>query len=228
MSVHDFNWKAPGVVDQLEQLWRSGHSASQIAAKMGLSRNAVIGKCQRLGLTAASRLDGVKLIRKTYTFVRKGVLVQDTMPPRARAMKAPPVRSGPASPRGAKRTPPRQGPHLKPGAVFGPVATLDPAEALKRSSAAAEAGKKLVDAFAAPANDDAILLLERRFGQCSWPVGEPDRPANQMCCGQPVDLFANRGIPTYCAAHGTRAVSRTRLGGAPDAKAYERSLRRVA
>lgn len=126
---------------------------------------------------------------------------------------------------GARPTP---APHLKPGAVFGPVSTLDPVEAQERSDAQAAWGKKLLAGFAAPENDDAILLTERRFGQCSWPVGEPDRPANQLCCGQPVPADANRGIPTYCSKHAARAISRVRLGGAPDAKAYERSLRRVA
>lgn len=217
MSEHRGNnatWP-PARVEKLKKLWAEGKSGAEIAEILGggLSRAAVIGKANRVGCAAR----GAPANFATYM-------------PTVRRDRVPTVK--PAKQAGAvnarKGRPPKQGPHLKPGAVFGPVETLDPAEALKRSNAQAEAGKKLIDAFAVPANDDAILLIERKFGQCSWPVGEPDRPANQMCCGQPVAPDANKATQSYCPAHGLRAVSRSRLGGAPDAKAYERSLRRVA
>ena len=39
-------------IDRLKQLWTEGHSASQIAAMLGeVTRNAVIGKVHRLGLS---------------------------------------------------------------------------------------------------------------------------------------------------------------------------------
>jgi GcrA cell cycle regulator len=42
-------WDAAGVV-LLKKLWASGHSAGQIASRLGLSRNAVCAKLLRLGL----------------------------------------------------------------------------------------------------------------------------------------------------------------------------------
>ena len=39
-------------VDKLKKLWAEGYTASEIAAKLGgLTRNAVIGKVHRLGLS---------------------------------------------------------------------------------------------------------------------------------------------------------------------------------
>lgn len=51
------NW-SDDRTDQLKKLWNDGLSASQIAAELGhITRNAVIGKVRRLGLTG--RLPGV-------------------------------------------------------------------------------------------------------------------------------------------------------------------------
>lgn len=217
MSEHRGNnaiWP-PARVEKLKKLWGEGKSGTEIAEILGggLSRAAVIGKANRVGCAAR----GSPANFATYM-------------PTVRRDRAPAVR--PAKQAGAinarQGRPPKQGPHLKPGAVFGPVATLDPVEAQKRSDAASAAGKTLLDAFAAPANDDAIPLISRGRFQCAWPVGEPARPADQLCCGARVQFEGNAATESYCAKHALRAVQRTTLGGKPDVKAYERSLRRYA
>ena len=47
-------------VEILEALWSEGRSARDIAEKLGVTRNAVIGKANRLGLShnSAARTDG--------------------------------------------------------------------------------------------------------------------------------------------------------------------------
>src|ERR1700716_2015046 len=43
-------------VEQLKKLWEAGHSASQSAAELGnVTRNAVIGKVHRLGLSGRAK-----------------------------------------------------------------------------------------------------------------------------------------------------------------------------
>lgn len=213
-ATHSAGWTPEREAEAKRLYIDQGMSAAETAKALGggVTRNGVIGIAHRRGWMNDHRQ------KPTST---------------GRPLRAPSVSAGPANPRGVRghpsgAKPPKPGPHLKPGAVFGLVATLGPEEAKRRSEASAAAGRKLVSAFAAPANDDAILLINRRAFQCSWPVGEPERPADQLCCGQPVPEGANKAVPTYCEAHAARAVNRSMLGSKPDVKAYERSLRRFA
>lgn len=50
----DFVW-ADEHVERLKQLWAEGLSASECGARMGVSRNSVIGKIHRLGLSGKYR-----------------------------------------------------------------------------------------------------------------------------------------------------------------------------
>lgn len=61
---HAAGW-TEGRVDQLKQLWADGWSAKQIAAELGsVTRNAVIGKVHRLGLSGRSKMrDLIKRLR---------------------------------------------------------------------------------------------------------------------------------------------------------------------
>lgn len=42
----------PQTIRQLCQLWADGHSLNDIGIKLGVTRNAVVGKAHRLGLKA--------------------------------------------------------------------------------------------------------------------------------------------------------------------------------
>lgn len=186
--------------DIAKALWKQGYSADQIAKKLpGRSRNAVIGRIHRLGLSDAGR----------------GKL------PTPRPTRAPAVSSHRAAP-------PKPGQQNRPGSVFGKVSIANPEETERKRQACQAEGERVRAGMAEPANDTAVPLIERGRFQCSWPVGEPPRPAEQMCCGMPVPEGANPSVESYCAKHAQRAVSRTLVGGKPDAKVYERSLRRFA
>ncbi|MEN0076338.1 MAG: GcrA family cell cycle regulator, partial [Paracraurococcus sp.] len=45
------DWTAEAI-DQLRSLWAEGHSTAEIGRRMGISKNAVVGKAHRLNLPA--------------------------------------------------------------------------------------------------------------------------------------------------------------------------------
>lgn len=179
----------------LRTLWPKGFSASEISSRLrNRSRNSVIGRITRLGLSALGRAEPVKPARNA----------------KSASVKAPRPKA-PAQP------------------VLGvPFPVVAPEVADAARAAAASKGRKAANAFLIPANDDSIPLLSRRRFQCAWPVGRPPRPAEQLCCGQPVDPTGNKAVASCCAHHAGLAVARVLKGGAPDEKRYERAMRRWA
>lgn len=84
-------------VEILSKLWRDGRSASQIARDLGsgITRNAVIGKIHRLGLSgrAAPRLPGAG--RPDQRRARQGRIPRRVAP--VRALPPPPLPTAPPS-----------------------------------------------------------------------------------------------------------------------------------
>lgn len=77
-------------VEELKKLWAEGHSASQIAARMGgVTRNAVIGKVHRLGLSGRAAPAKPKSV---VTESPRLAQSEDTAAPRA-GLERKPVRS---------------------------------------------------------------------------------------------------------------------------------------
>lgn len=69
------------------ELWRQGFSAGQIALRLrGVSRNAVIGKLHRLGLTDSDRKTDratqVRVRRNRKRFYKSNAIPEDWTPPR--------------------------------------------------------------------------------------------------------------------------------------------------
>lgn len=63
-------------IEQLKKLWEAGYTASNIASELGgITRNAVIGKAHRLGLSgrmkSKSKVSSVSIVRKRKMPVNK-------------------------------------------------------------------------------------------------------------------------------------------------------------
>lgn len=198
-----FIWTTDRIAKLKRVYIEQGLSAAEAASALGVgcTRNAVIGKAHREGWMKEHRQ------KPTSTVVRRELVPAQTK---------------------IRPTPPRPGPQRKAAVIIGPITNTTPEEAERKAEVAAIAGAQMIDRFTEAANDTAVPLLERRRFQCSWPVGVPVRPAEQLCCGLPVPEEANKSVETYCAGHAAKAVARVLKGGKPDAKAYERSMRRWA
>lgn len=198
-----------------ERAWKAGHSGAEIARKLpGRTRNAIIGVAHRRGWAQASRKAPAAPAQPEAK--QPAPVVAALAPPAA--LKAPPMKPA------RHRTAPRPGPQKKTPVAFGYVNATTHAEAQKKREDALNFGERVIRDFTSPSNDDAIPLIQRRFGQCSWPVGEPDRAANQLCCGQPVIGERTKSTATYCDQHRLRAAPT----GVPSVRDLARSIRRAA
>ena len=169
-------------VEILKKLWGEGQSASQIAKELGgVTRNAVIGKVHRLGLSnRATSSSSSKSESKTKASVKS---ISDTKrgSSKASASKVTTANS-PAEPRSNVTNLRRQiipaGQPLPPQ----PSANEISPEALARVSEIEKKAKK-------------ISLLELTERTCKWPVGDP-ATEDFWFCGLP----SQAGKP-YCEAH---------------------------
>ena len=159
-------------VELLKRLWGEGQSASQIAKELGgVTRNAVIGKVHRLGLsnraTAAAKTEAqAKPDTKSETTARRKAdpvaKEQDTKPSASLARRQ-------IIPAGQPLPPQPSANEISP-------------EALAKVSEIEKKAKK-------------ISLLELTERTCKWPVGDPATP-DFWFCGLPTQS----GKP-YCEAH---------------------------
>jgi len=105
-------------IDQLRVLWSEGHSTAEIGRRMGISKNAVVGKAHRLSLPARPspiRREGAARpgpVRRSPTPARP------SLPP-LRRLEAAPVPSASVAPRPAP-VPAATAPAKAPSAVVRP------------------------------------------------------------------------------------------------------------
>ena len=164
-------------VELLKKMWNEGQSASQIARELGgVTRNAVIGKVHRLGLSNRAGGAASAAPAEKPATAAKSRPAAKTSAPRADAAQA---KEAPARP-----SPPQRRPIITAGQPLPPQPAPNeiPAEALKRQSEVEKKSKKL-------------RLMELTERTCKWPVGDPATDEFWFC-----GLAVQPGKP-YCEAH---------------------------
>ncbi|WP_293576828.1 GcrA family cell cycle regulator [Phaeobacter sp.] len=175
-------------VELLKKMWGEGQSASQIAKELGgVTRNAVIGKVHRLGLSnrnSGSSKAAAEPKEKAAAAPKPAAAPAAPKPkPQPKTEPARPVKAEPAATEAKPATPARRqiipaGQPLPPQ----PSANEISPEALAKVNEIEKKAKKL-------------SLMELTERTCKWPVGDP-ATEEFWFCGLPVQ----QGKP-YCEAH---------------------------
>jgi GcrA cell cycle regulator len=174
----------------LRVLWAEGLSTAEIGRRMGISKNAVVGKAHRLNLPARP-----SPIRRAPGQVAQPCAPRVTpRPATARPMPMLPVQR----PRGAVQpgqAHPGQGFSSRPGLMATSPQHASPAFAAPRPAQMSSRPQPL------------------RFGNatCCWPIGEPGTPGFRFC-----NAPAIAGKP-YCEEHAALAYVRAKPDRREDA-----------
>ncbi|MBY4895062.1 GcrA cell cycle regulator [Rhodobacteraceae bacterium N5(2021)] len=171
-------------VETLKKMWGEGQSASQIAKELGgVTRNAVIGKVHRLGLSNRSG-GGASAPSKHAPAAKEAPAAKAA--PAPKPAPAPEAKAAEPAPAPVQRT--NIMPLRKPIAPAGqplppqPSANEISPEALAKVSEVEKHAKR-------------ISLMELTERVCKWPIGDP-ATEDFYFCGLPVQ----QGKP-YCDAH---------------------------
>lgn len=182
-------------VETLKRMWAEGQSASQIAKELGgVTRNAVIGKVHRLGLS--NRAGGPGGRDEEAEEPPAAAAPADPAPRTAAEAAAAPrpseVRAVPAAGPAADRPAPAS--NVTPLPVRKPIAVpgqpLPPQPSANEISPEALASVREVEKRAR-----RLTLMELTERTCKWPVGDP-ATEDFWFCGLP----SLPGKP-YCEAH---------------------------
>ena len=168
-------------VELLKKMWSEGQSASQIAKELGgVTRNAVIGKVHRLGLSNRTGGQPAKPIKEK----EKPAKVEAQAAPEPQPEEAPePVEAAASVPAERPSSPARK-------QIIPAGQPLPPQPSANEISPEALANVREIEKKAR-----RISLMELTERTCKWPIGDPATD-DFWFCGLPVQP----GKP-YCEAH---------------------------
>lgn len=171
-------------VGQLKKLWTDGLSASQIAAQLGgVTRNAVIGKVHRLGLSGRGR--------PTSTASR-------SRKPKAKRRLSPAVHSSDVNAIGSRR--------VSSGGRGGVSIGATALKADEKLNVNVLALPELAEELVIPEGERTDILALNE-STCRWPIGDP-LSEDFHFCGR--DCSDNDG--PYCNFHSRIAYQKTKRG----------------
>ncbi len=169
-------------VELLKKMWGEGRSASQIATELGeVTRNAVIGKVHRLGLSNRPTTS-----KATTKEAPKAAKKPSPKPAREKATPAPAKAAKPAP----EPAPAPQRPIPRPRPIITAGKPLPPQRSASEVSAETLANVKEMEKTARK-----LTLMQLTERTCKWPIGDPATDEFWFC-GHPVEP----GKP-YCETH---------------------------
>lgn len=181
---------------KLKALTGKGLSTAEIGKRLGVSKNAIVGKLNRLGWNAkaggasAAKVEPVKEKKTTAKKATKEVTVKKTVAKKATAKVADAVKKPMDKKTGAKKTAvaPKATAKKVKVEVVKPVK-----EATTKKSSSKTSAKNL--AMHQRIIQHSLEMANLKPNQCRWPIGDPDSEHFHFC-GETVFV----GKP-YCYEH---------------------------
>jgi GcrA cell cycle regulator len=173
----------PEAIEALRGYWAEGHSTAEIGRRMGISKNAVVGKAHRLNLPPRP------------SPIRREATAAQAEAPRPAPVAAP-VAMQAAAPIPAP--PPAQ--PVAASAAPAAAARPAPAPAPRAAAPVAPPARKPL-----PVPNAVVRPFPRSSARtCCWPIGEPGTPDFRFCTGDAIT-----GKP-YCPEHAAVAYVKVR------------------
>ncbi|MFC3123865.1 GcrA family cell cycle regulator [Pseudoroseomonas globiformis] len=148
-------------IDALKALWAEGHSTAEIGRRMGISKNAVVGKAHRLSLPARPS----PIRRETGT--SPAAASRPVQEPKPAVIPA----TRPSTPLPVATLPPATRPIAPPAALAQPRPAAPPPP--RRP---------------APVPSAVVRPFQRLGGRsCCWPIGEPGTPEFRFCTAEAIN-----------------------------------------
>nr|WP_294520923.1 GcrA family cell cycle regulator [uncultured Rhodopila sp.] len=189
-------------IRHLRDLWAEGHSTAEIGRRLGVSKNAIVGKAHRLDLDARPspiRREGPKpAADRAVPYPR---VAGPTLPPLASAIVSPAAVPAYAAPRPAAPRPvaPAAPPQAASASNIQPLRAVPPAPARPVAAPAPAPVAPPRPVAASPS-----CQPRRSAAACCWPIGEPGTKTFRFC-----DDSSLPGKP-YCDEHAKLAYVRIR------------------
>ena len=188
-------------VETLKRMWTEGQSASQIAKELGgVTRNAVIGKVHRLGLSNRVESEEAPAAAADPAAAPAATPRAAASAPRAAAPAPQPEAAPEPAPEPEPRPEPANDaaePEPAPQPVFTPRRPIVPAgQPLPPQPSANEISPEaLASVREVEKRARKLTLMELTERTCKWPIGDPATDKFWFC-----GLPAQAGKP-YCEAH---------------------------
>ena len=182
-------------IGRLRTLWDEGLSTAEIGRRLGVSKNAVVGKAHRMTLPARPspiRRDGSGPARPAAPRRVTG----PTLPPLpASCVETPGIR--PAAPPIAARNPDPASPSVRASVAAAPTGASDASPRIEMAALSGTDAAELSPIRVVPA-------ASGRHSACCWPLGEPGTRSFRFC-----DATSLPGKP-YCGEHAQIAYVKVR------------------
>ena len=205
------DWTEETIV-RLRGLWAEGHSTAEIGRRLGVTKNAVVGKAHRLDLPARPspiRRDGTPGAQPRRPAPRR--VAGPTLPPLTSSSNgqgsiphAPAARTDTAAGSAPTLTPPPLPAPTVHNGLAAVAASRPETIRPEPERIVAQAAKPASLAAMPPARVHAAPRPYARSLTCCWPIGEPGTKSFRFC-----DDGAVPGKP-YCSTHAAVAYVKVR------------------